>query len=166
MSEILPEITRYGSGEWIWFFFAEAQRLEKAIPAALMVTIRPRSAPPAGWRGWMERGSKIMLKCGRTAYRTADMSGLFSVAQTPRTSALSQVTICPRSAPRRSRGWLERVSHMMLKRDMIAADGRHARTVLCCSDASELFPIPGAVASCQIPQAYPPDKFQEWVRQG
>ena len=48
----------------------------------------------------------MLLKCGTIAYRTADMRGLFSVAQTPRTSALSQVTIRPGSAPPR----VERVS--------------------------------------------------------
>ena len=48
---------------------------------------------------------------------------------------------------------------MLLKRGMIAADGRHALTILCCSDASDLCPLPGAVASCQILQTSPPHKF-------
>ena len=56
------------------------------------------------------------------------------------------------------RGWLERGSRMLLKRDTIAADGRHARTVLRRSDASDLCPLPGAVASCQILQTSPPHK--------
>ena len=33
---------------------------------------------------------------------------------------------------------------MLLKRDTIAADGRHAQTVLRRSDASDLCPLPGA----------------------
>ena len=56
---------------------------------------------PRGWRGCLERGSKMLLKCGTIAYRTADMRGLFSVAQTPWTSALYQVMIRPGSAPPR-----------------------------------------------------------------
>ena len=47
---------------------------------------------------------------------------------------------------------------MMLPRGMIAADGRHARTVLRSSDTSDLCPLPGAVASCQILQTSPPHK--------
>ena len=70
------------------------------------VTIRPGSAPHSGWRERLERKSKMLLKRATIAYRTADMRGLFSVDQTPRTSALSQVTICPGSAPPR----MERVS--------------------------------------------------------
>ena len=47
----------------------------------------------------------MLLKCGTIAYRTAEMSGLFSVAQTPRTSDIYQVTIRPGSTP----PWVERV---------------------------------------------------------
>ena len=185
-----------------------------------LVTISPGSATHAGWRGWMERESKMLLKWGTIAYRTTDMCGLISVAQTPRTSALAQVTICPRSAPPRAggyggcrgdqkccwntgrspigtqtcaeyspsirrlrplpspkwwsvpglppRGWigcLVRGSRVLLKRETIAADGRQGRTVLLHSDSSDLCPLPGALASCQIIQASHPHKCQEWARQ-
>ena len=64
------------------------------FPMLLTVTIRPGSAPPAGWIGWLERGSRMLL-------------------------------------PRRT----------------ISVDGRHVRTVLQRSDASDylsdyLFPLP------------------------
>ena len=39
----------------------------------------------------------MLFKCGTIAYQTAEMRGLFSVAQTPRTSDLFQVTIRPGS---------------------------------------------------------------------
>ena len=57
-------------------------------------------------------------------------------------------------------------NRMLLKRNMIAADGRHAQTVICLSDALDLCALLGAVASCQILQASPPHKCQEWARQG
>ena len=44
---------------------------------------------------------------------------------------------------------------MLLKCGTIAADGRHARTVLRRSDASDICPLPGAVTNCQILQTYP-----------
>ena len=56
------------------------------------------------------------------------------------------------------RGWMERVSRMLLKHGEIAADGRHARTILHLSDALDLCPIPGALASYQILQTSPPHK--------
>ena len=63
--------------------------------------------------------------------------------------------VCP---PAGCRGWLERRSRMLLKCDTISTDGRHERTVLRCSDASDLCPLLGAVASCQIIQTSPPRK--------
>ena len=81
----------------------------------------------------------MLLKCGTIAYWTTDMRGLISVAQTPRTSALPQVTICLGSAPLR----LERVSGEGIKkavemRDDRISDRRYARTILRRSDASDL----------------------------
>ena len=57
------------------------------------------------------------------------------------------------------RGCLDRGSHMLFKVRMITAGGRHVRTVLCCSYASDLCPLPGAVVSCQVLQTSPPHKF-------
>ena len=51
------------------------------------------------------------------------------------TNSDDQFRVC---TPSGWRGWLERGSCMMLKRGTIAADGRHARTVICCSDAADL----------------------------
>ena len=53
---------------------------------------------------------------------------------------------------------------MLLLRMTIAADGRHAQNVLCCSDAFNYFsdnlcPLTGAVASRKILQTSPPLKF-------
>ena len=81
------------------------KRSDKAIPAATNSDDPYRVCPPAGWRGWMYRGSPILLK-----------------------------------------------------RRTISEDVRHARTVLRHSDASDLCPIPGAVASFQILQTPPPHK--------
>ena len=68
--------------------------------------------------------------------------------------------ICP---PVGRRGWPERGSHMLLQRGTIAADGRHARTVLHLSDAPDYFSdnlctLQGDLASYQITQASPPHK--------
>ena len=86
----------------------------------------------------------MLLKCGTIAYRTADMRGLFSVAQTPRTSALAQMTIRPRSAPPQ----VERVDGEGTKnavemRDDRLSERRHGRTIPCRSAASDLCPLPG-----------------------
>ena len=43
----------------------------------------------------------MLLKYGKIAYRNADMCGIFSVDQTPQTSALSQVVVRPGSSPPR-----------------------------------------------------------------
>ena len=208
-----------GQGGWNGSPSLRQNGRTKRFPLLPTVTIRPRSVTHAGWRGCLERGSEILLKCGTIAYRTAYMRGLFSISQTPQTYALSQVTIhtgsdpmrvervagegilhnvetwndrrgwktradCSSStrrlrplisprwrpvlvlSPRRWKGWLDRGSCMMLKRDTISADGRHARTVLRRSDALDLCPLPGAVAILQILQASPPHKCQEWERQG
>ena len=71
------------------------------FPLLPTVMFRPGSAPLAGRRGWLDRGSKMLLKCGTITYRTVDMRGLFSVTQTPQTYDLYQVTIRPGYAPPR-----------------------------------------------------------------
>ena len=63
--------------------------------------------------------------------------------------------MCP---PTGWRGWLESGSQILFSCGTIAADGRHAWTVLRRSDALDLCLLPGAVASCQILQTSPPHK--------
>ena len=114
--------------------------------------ISPGSVPHTGWRGCLERESKILLKCGMIAYRTKDMRGLISVAETPRTSALAQVTIRPGSATQQ----VERVAGEGIKnsvemRDDYLSNHRHARTILHWSDASDLCPLPGHYLSRLCP---------------
>ena len=46
MSKILPGIPPYGSGGWAWFSVAEAQRSDKAIPAATNGDDPYRFCPP------------------------------------------------------------------------------------------------------------------------
>ena len=108
-----------------------------------LVTISPGSTPHVGWRGWLERESKMLLKCGTIAYWTTDMHGLISVSLTPWNSALAQVTIRPGYVP----PWVERVSGEGIKnavemRDDRLSDRRHARTILRRSDTSNICPLP------------------------
>ena len=104
---------------------------------------------PRRWRGWLERGSKILLKCGTIAYRTADMHGLFSVAQAPRTSALSQVMIRPGSAP----PWVERVYGDGIPH---AVETRHNhRGRKACAHCSPLLGRLGPLPSPRCPNQLP-----------
>ena len=73
---------------------------------------------------------KIVVCHGRTKKKRLDKS--IPAA----TNGDDPSRICPPAGWIR---WLERVSRIMLPRGTIAADGRHARNVLCCSDASEYF---------------------------
>ena len=120
--------------------------------ALAQVTIHPGSAPPRKWRGWMERGSKMLLKCGSIAYRTVDMQGLFSVAQTPRTSSLSQVMIRPGSSPLR----LERVAREGIPHAVETRNNRRGQKT--CTDCSLLLrrlrPLPSPRCPSQFPN-YP-----------
>ena len=50
--------------------------------------------------------------------------------------------------------------------DYRLSERRHVWNIIRCSDTSDLCPLPGALASCQILQASPLNKFQEWARQG
>ena len=73
----------------------------------------------------------MLLKCRTIVYQTTDIGGLISVAQTPRTSALAQVTIRPGSAPPR----VERVAGEGIKNAVVMrydrlSDRRHARNIL------------------------------------
>ena len=116
----------------------------------------------AVWRG----DQKFCWNAGQLPIRPhtcADCSPLLRRLGPLHSPRWKSVPVLP---PRRWRGWLERGSRMLLKRDMITADRRHARTILRRSDASNLCPLPGAVASCQILQASLPHKFQWWARQG
>ena len=70
------------------------------------------------------------------AYQKTNMRGFISVAQTPWTSTLAQVTIRPGSDPPR----VERVAGEGIKnavemRDDRLSDRRHTRTILRRSDA-------------------------------
>ena len=124
----------------------------KRFPLLPPETIRPGSSPHAGWRGWLERGSKVLFKCGTISYRTANMRGLFSVAQTPRNSALSQVTIRPGSAPPR----VERVAGEGILHSVETQHGRCGRKT--CADCSpslkRLGPLPSPRCRGQFPN-YP-----------
>ena len=107
----------------------------------------------------------MLMKFGAIAYQTTDMRGLFYVAQNSRTSALSQVTIRPGSAPLQ----VERVAGEGIKnsvemRDNRLSERRHARTILRRSDASDLCSLPGALASFQIIQASHTRRLHEWAR--
>ena len=86
----------------------------------------------------------MLLKCGTITYWTTDMRGLVSVAQTSQTSALSQATICPISGPIAGveGGWRGDKNAVEMRDDRIL-DRRHARTILRCSDASDLCLLPG-----------------------
>ena len=85
----------------------------------------------------------MLLKCGTIAYRTTDMRGKISVAQTPRTSVLAQVTIHTGSAPPRvGRVSGEGIKNAVEMRDNRLSDRRHARTIIYHSDASDLCPLP------------------------
>ena len=103
-----------------------------------------RVCSPRGVEGWLERESKMLLKCGTIAYRTTDMRGLISVAHTPWTSALTQVKIRPRSAPLRVDMVAgEGIKNAFEMRDDHLSDCIHARAILCCSDTSDLFSLQG-----------------------
>ena len=103
----------------------------------------------------MERESKILLKWGTIAYRTTDMCGLISVAQTPRTSALAQVTICPGSAPppRVDMVAVEGIKNAVEIREDRLSERRHVRNILRRSDASDLCPLPSDGPSRVFPPA-------------
>ena len=98
---------------------------------------------------------RIVVRQGRTKKKWSDK------AIPDATNGNNPSRICP---PSDWRGWLERVSRMLLPRVKIAADGRHARNFLRRSDTSDYFSddlclLPGAVASRQIFQTSPPHKF-------
>ena len=97
---IWPGIPPYGSGGWVWFSVADAQRSDKAIPAATNGDDPYRVYPPRG----VER-----------------LAG-------------------------------EGIVHAVEMRDDRLSDGRHARTVLHRSYASDLCPLP-----CDNPyRVFPP----------
>ena len=123
----------------------------KRFPLLPTVTIRPGSSPHAGWRGWLERRSKMLLKCGTVTYWTADMRGLFSVVQTPRTSVLSQVTIRPGSFPPRvERVAGEGIPHAVETRH----DRRRRKTCADCSlSLRRLGPLPSPRCRGQLPNS-------------
>ena len=94
----------------------------------------------------------MLLKCGTIAYQKTNMRGLISVAQTPGTSALAQVTICPGSDPPR----VERVAGEGIKNTVKMwynrlSDRRHAQTIIRRADASDLCPLPGDDPSRSAP---------------
>ena len=99
----------------------------------------------------MERVSKMLLKCGTIEYETADMHGLFSIAQTPLTSALSQMMIRTGSAPPR----VERVAGEGI---LHAVEMRHdCRGRKTCADCSPLLirlgPLPSPRCRGQFPNS-------------
>ena len=96
---ILPGIPPYGSGGGHGSSSLRHNGRTKQLPLLPTVTIRLGSYPHAGWRGWLERGLRMLLECGTIVYWTLDSRGLFSISQIPWTSALSKVTIRPSSAP-------------------------------------------------------------------
>ena len=156
---IFPGIPPYGLGGWAWFSVAEAQRSDKAIPAATNGDNSSRVCPPCGVERLAGKGIPHAVETrdnhlsdGRHAQTVLRLSDASDLCPLPGDD-LSHV--CP---PAGWRGCMEMLSRMLLKRDTIAADGRHARTVIRCSDASELCPLPGAVASCQILQTSLPQK--------
>ena len=116
------------------------------------MTIRPGSALHEGWRGWLERGSKMLLKCETIAYWTADMCGLFSIAQTPQNSVLSHVRICPWSAPTR----VERVAGEGIPHAVETQQNRRGQKT--CADCSLSLrrrgPLPSPRCRVQLPN-YP-----------
>ena len=127
------------------------------------MTIRTGSALQAGWRGCMERGSKILLKCRTIAYQTAYMRRLFSVAQTPWTSALSQVKIRPGSAPPQ----VERVAGEGIPHAVETRHNRRGRKT--CADCSpslrRLGPLPSPRCPSQLPN-YPSISSPQMPRMG
>ena len=155
----MPGIPTYGPGRWAWFSVAEAQRSDKAIPAATNGDDPSRVCPPHG----VERvaGEGILHAVEIRDNRLSDGRHVRTVLCR---SDASDLCPLPGDDPSRFfpptgwRGWPERGSRMLLKCNTIAAYRRHARTVLCRSDASNLCPLPGAVASRQILQASPPHK--------
>ena len=93
----------------------------------------------------------MLLKYGTIAYRTADMSGLFSVAQTPQTSAFSQVMIRPDSDPPRvERADGEGIPHAVETRHNI----RRRKTCADCSlPLRRLRPLPSSRCLSQLPNS-------------
>ena len=156
VSKILPGITPYGSGGWAWFSVSEEQRLDKAIPAATNSDDPSRVCPPCG--GDRVAGEGIphavempynCLSDGRHARTVLYCSDALDLCPLP---GDDPSRVC---SPMGWRGWLERGSRMPLKRYTTVADRRHAWAFLHRSDASDICPLPGAVASCQILQASP-----------
>ena len=128
------------------------------------VTVCPGSAPSMGWIGWLERGSHMMLNCGTITYRMENMRGLFSVAQTPRTSTLSEVMIRPGYVPPR----VERVDGEGI---LHAVETRHNRRGWkTCADCSpslrRLGPLTSPRCRGQLPN-YPslPSPQMPWWAQ-
>ena len=91
----------------------------------------------------------MLLKYGMIAYRTANMSGLFSVADTPRTSSLSQVTIRHGSAPLQ----VEKVAGEGILHAIETRNNRRGRNT--CVDCYPLFRRLGPLPSPSCPGELP-----------
>ena len=146
---MLPGIPPYGSGGWAWFSVAEAQRSNKVIPAATNGENPFRVCPQR--RVERMAGEGILhavetrddhLSDGRNARTVLRRLDALDLCHLP---GNNPSRVCP---PAGWIGWLEKGSHMLLKRDKIAADRRNAKTVIHHSDSSDLCFLPGAVASC------------------
>ena len=72
--------------------------------------------------------------------------------------------VCPPRGVERVDG--EEIKNTVEMRDDRLSEHRHARLGLRRSDASDLCPLTGSLASCQILQASHPHKCHEWARQG
>ena len=136
-----PNTRQSFGGIWHARESREWQRCKTLPPRPCRCRCRRSLAPRRGFRGATHQG----LSCVRGGHRRNGW--------TKRSLPLPTSTIRPRSPPPAGRrGRLERGARMLLPRGTIAVDGRHARNVLRCSDASayssdDLCPLPSAVAS-------------------
>ena len=85
------------------------------------------------------------------AYRTKDMRGMFYIVQTPQTSTLPQLTICPESAPPR----VEMVAGEVIPHDVETQHDRCGQKT--CADYSpslrRLGPLPSPRFRGQLPNS-------------
>ena len=168
VNKSFPGIPPYGYLGWSWFSVAEArsvcgsrggnilnmEHLKKIVRALAGDVSSGGKAKGGGFliaatlffhKHTICLQSTVMLK-GETKKKRSNE------AIPPATNGDNPSRVCPLAG---WRGWLERGSRMLLKSGTITADGRHARTVLRCSNESYLCPLPGAVASSQILQISP-----------
>ena len=122
--------------------------------------------PPAGGESGWRRDQKFCWNAGRLPIGPQICADYSPSLRRLRPLLSPRWWSVPGLPPHGCRRYVERGFRMLLKRDPITADGRHVRTVLCCSDASDLCPLPGALSSCQIIQASHPHNCHEWARQG